>query len=471
MANKFFISCFFIGWSFLVLGFIYLRNNKTFNARANFLSDSVDVNILKDNIENVGEFFQNKLNQESDDAINGITWGLCNPFESPVCIERAGIPYLNMTMFILGCSLNEKTHKLLLTVFMEPDPPPLPVTFGHLHAVQSDNWSHARVIVKINWVDFKCDPPVKRASAISTFECKPNAPHELLETFTGQKVEVYVWARNETLSSQVPMKLTLCRRDPIKKSVALCLPYLPIAGPDWSTYMRQYIEYHKLVGVDSITMFDHSNKYEHLKEEYYPNDNSVVRVQWPPLSSRPDKVITTLKYGNLDTVRECYDQTLITTYYMVNTNYAWAMILDSDEYFWDEDFTKIGNNSNKTSLFKRIDDVGKKHSCVGLQTVVLFSNKTKYRPYGDQSGIVIEDNDWICPLSSYLKVVCRPNEVYGMEVHVAKAKRGRKDNQKLRNLHIKNIWMTRVEPDFSKCNNTDKYYKPFSERLRKILSH
>ena len=103
------------------------------------------------------------------------------------------------------------------------------------------------------------------------------------------------------------------------------------------------------------------------------------------------------------------------------------------------------------------------------ETVVLLSNRTRLRPFGDQSGVVIEDNDFVCPVNSYLKVACRPDEVYGMEVHVGTTKRKLVSAPELRNLHIKNVWMERVRMNLSKCTSTDKYYKPFSGNLRKAL--
>lgn len=495
LLNKVFFVGFFLLWLFVQIPVILKFVNRK---AATTMEDSEKVISGKSSMTKAEDKQSLSDGNEADSV-----WGLCNPFESPVYVERAPIPELSMTMFFLGCSFNESIQNISLTVFMEPDPPMLPVVIGKLHAEQSDKWNLARVAVRVANNDFVCDPPVWRASAISTFNCAPQVPYKGRNVFTGSKAKAYIWVGSKEAMNKNPAEIEICRKGPIKKEVALCMPYLPTAGPDWSTYIRQYIEYHKLAGVNSITMFDHTTKYERLIETYYRNDESVVRVHWPPLSSRPDKVITELKYSNVTIVRECYDQTLLTTYYMANTDYAWVMVLDSDEYFWDEDFVVSGkkegtgeneinykvsskeeihkkriygssskmmrNKAERSPLFERLENIGKNHSCIGLETVVLLSNKTRTRPYGDQSGIVIEDNDWVCPLKSYLKVACRPNEVYGMEVHVGMTKRGRKYSQSLKNLHIKNVWMPRVEADLVKCNNTDRYYKPFSKDLRKAL--
>ena len=500
MVSKVFAMGFFLMWLFIQMPLIFKYNSQKTTANGEGSEKVASAQPTRSRAAG----YQSKPSVPATIGVNS-TWSMCNPFKSPVYVERIPIPDLSMTMFFLGCVFNKSTQNLSLTVFMEPDPPMLPVVIGNLHAKQSDNWPLARVSVKVAYNNFICGPPVWRASAISTFACAPQDPYQARNAFTGNSTKIFAWAGSEAAMNEDAVEIDLCRKGPIKKEVALCMPYLPTAGPDWSTYIRQYIEYHKLAGINSITMFDHTTKYEKLIEKFYKNDKSVVRVHWPPLSSRPDKVITALNYSNTTLVRECYDQTLLTTYYMENTDYAWAMVLDSDEYFWDEDFAITQSTTNEDegegegdeddeyemvleeemgnvpifetrpkamksdTLYERLETIGKGHSCIGLGTVVLLGNKTVSRPYGDQSGIVIEDNDWVCPLKSYLKVACRPNEVYGMEVHVGMTKRGRKDSPKMKNLHIKNVWMQRVEADLSKCNNTDRYYKPFSKDLRKAL--
>lgn len=464
--GKIFVASVFFVWLIIELRFLIKTVNGIKGIDVRHLDDMN--NESSSDVLSKTEYFQNILYGSENDTRKGATWGFCDPFKSPVHVKRAAIPELNMTMFFLGCSFNERTQKLLLTVFMEPVPPNLPVSIGNLHAVQSKNWSHARVTVQLAWDKFDCDLPVWRASAISTFECRPPKSNLSQIIYTGKRINVHVWTGNETTKSKKPVELSICRKGPIKQEVALCMPYLPSAGPDWSTYIRQYIEYHKLAGVSSIAMFDHTRKYERLIKDYYPNDKSVVRVQWPPLSSEPDKVISAFRYETVNLTRECYDQTLLTTYYMVNTDYAWVMVLDSDEYFWDEYFAEL-HGEIRPPLIQRLNDECKDCSCVGLETTVLLGNTTLYRPFGDQSGIVIEDNDWVCPINSYLKVACKSDEVYGMEIHVASAKRRKTDSSVLRNLHIKNIWMTRVQPNFTECIHTDRYYKPFSKDLREIL--
>ena len=478
-------------------------------------------------------------------------WGLCDPFQSPVNMKRAAISNLDLTVFFLGCSVNLSAGSFTLTVFMEPSSP----IANSTQAVQSKNWEYVSLFLRVakesydadeDALTVMCSAPKWHSEAISTFECQAANPAQLQQILSLGEAQVRIWTENPQEAVPPAVSLDICRMGIARQGVELCVPYVPSEGPDMSAHIREYIEYHRIIGISSIIVFDYAARYKTLFEEWYEEDSRVTRVQWKPLSNSPE--IVKQQKGSL---WERYDLEPLVTYYMVNSNYAWSMVLNIDEYFWSEEFAEaprvvtpvqtgvadaeeviskdfkvsisLTNNNNNNdddddddekqlgdggdeatnednlngiddqnsreneevikkddghdyhmeggteeeqehrTLLSVLDSEGRECSCVMMPTVELFSK-------ADKHGLTLESNDCEAALESPPRRACKPSEVYSFGSYSESVMGPKRVSTVLKNLHLKKTWHQNDSADPKDCVPTNRYYKPFSNTLRKALS-
>ena len=386
-------------------------------------------------------------------------WGLCNPFSELVEIEELVIPSLKITAFFLSCSI--QGNDIVLTTFLEKIPPKLPLSSTNYHAQMASNYKDVKLLVSLEGSGtlvsgLECGEPVKRADAVTAFYCQAKNKSDRVALGTIKSgISATVKIKAQGIENGKETVLSLCRKKDKIRGTAMCVTYIPVVGENWMRYYREYIEYHRIIGVDRIYMFEHTKKHKEAFEKYYHGSNFATRVQWPPLTSRPDLFYNVITEFGVNITRECYDQTLIDTYCVLNSDYKWAFSMDADEYIW--------NKKPERSLLSILETESPKASRILLPMVVFLRGQPK------EGNLVIEDNNFECKIRSYGKSVYKTDETYGLNIHTGTTKGGSYESKSLSNLHFRGMYIMRNPVNMSICKKTDAYSKPYAAKIREAL--
>ena len=396
---------------------------------------------------------KNIINEENNEEGDG-RWGLCNTFPKKVKIERMAIPTLNITAFFLACTFQDDA--IVITTFLEKMPPDLPLFNEIHHPFHAKNFKSVKLSITLegdrNDVgEIACDTPKSMSNSVVSFRCAPPAKSADMWLFkeiqSSKKITVYIRAQGMEYIDGV--SLNLCNKKKRIHGTAMCTTYMSVAGRNWMDLYKQSIEYHRVIGVDKMIIFEHTEKHKAEFNKYYNGSDFVSRIQWPPLTSRPDLFYSVLPEGIANVTRECYDQTLIATYCVLNSDYEWTFSMDMDEYIW--------NSQPNKPLLDIIEAETKGKSCLSLPTKVMLGN------YTGSDKLVIEKNDYECNIYNCGKTVYKSSETYGLNVHGGKTKNSGHASKILYNLHFRGMYINRNPINDTLCTQTDKYYKPYAD--------
>ena len=388
-------------------------------------------------------------------------WGLCDPFPELVDIERMAIPTLNITAFFLACTFQDDA--IVITTFLEKIPPNLPLTLKNYHAFHAKNFKSVKLSITLegdrNEVgEIACDTPNSMSDAVVSFRCAPptKSINETLhkEIQSSKKITIYIRAQDMKYADGV--SLNLCNKKKRIHGTAMCITYMPVAGRNWMDLYKQSIEYHRAIGVDKMIIFEHTNKHKAEFNKYYNGSDFVSRVQWPPLTTRPDLFYSVLLENGTNVARECYDQSLADTYCVLNSDYEWAFSMDTDEYIW--------NSQPNQPLINVIEAEATNFSCLHLPTKVMLGN------YTGNDKLVIEKNDYECNIYNCGKSVYKVNETYGLNIHIGKTKNSYRASKKIYNLHFRGMYISRNPINDTICKQTDRYHKTYADVIRNAVN-
>lgn len=170
---------------------------------------------------------------------------------------------------------------------------------------------------------------------------------------------------------------------------------------DDADYLKEWIEYHRLLGVQHFWLYDNGSSDQFLEILLpYMNQGIVELTSWPSISGK--NWITVQHKAYHDCIRRCKDKT------------KWLAVIDSDEF--------IVPVVDKNGLNVLLNHFEKKPDCGGVVlSWLMFGTGFIYDIPEDKTLVemlLLRSNTSYDP-NHHVKTICRPDRVRSFHIHSA----------------------------------------------------